>query len=190
MRNPDAILFLNLRKEIKVTMLNKDTLHRNDVLNIDLSNEKDLKVRTMNDAIKKKYDIAKGDEPLRLFLYSVQEGPMFIQFPFRVMAVLAFSEGDAYNIVRAGYPQGKLLSISQKGILKIQELLDQLNFTVPTSGGMEVKMNTEPVPEKKEAPIIGKEHFVYNMFYIADNFVTDLRDRATLKKIIGKIKLT
>ena len=45
-----------------------------------------------------------GKIPLSFYLFSVQRGPLYIDFSHDVKAILAYSEEDALNKVKAEYP--------------------------------------------------------------------------------------
>ena len=129
-----------------------------------------------------KMNIEKDNNELKLYLFTVQNGPLFVEFPEDVKTVMAYTAQEATNIVRNNYPFGKVIRINKRASVVVRKIIDVVDVQplVP----QEVKMLVEP-PQSKEKSV---QDFVYGMLLIADQFVTDERDRAVLKQIVGKIK--
>lgn len=130
-----------------------------------------------------RYDLERGEgEPLRLFFMAVvphAQTPILI--PYDVHAILAYTMEEALATCHRSYPQGTMLSITQKGHTPVKQLLDRVRLPEPKPAAP-IESPAILKPEKTT-----KEQFVYGMMLVADDYVKGARDRATLKRIVNKI---
>ena len=124
----------------------------------------------------------KEAQELKLYMFTVQGGPIKIDLPEDFKAVMAYNDTDALNMVRKDYPAGLQLFVKKRAQVEVKKIVDVVNLqTTPQDLKIYV---TPPVPREKTM-----QDFVYGMMLIADKFVTDKRDQASLKRIINKIKV-
>ena len=118
---------------------------------------------------------------LQLFLFTVQDGPNTIEIAEDVQMFLAYDDAGAIEALKKNYPAlqpGHKKSIRKRAQLPIQQILNAL--LLPT--GPELKIE---IPEQKTKEATIKE-FVYGMAFVADKYVDNARDRASIKRIMDK----
>lgn len=131
-----------------------------------------------------KFNIEKDAQELKIFMFTIQSGPIKIDLPEDFKAIMAYNDGDAMNQVLKEYPPGLQLFIRKKAQVEVRKIVDAVNL-LPTTP-QNVQLTVAP-PESKEKTA---QQFVRGLMLVADKFVTNARDRASLKRILGKIKLT
>lgn len=129
-----------------------------------------------------KMNINKEAQELKLYMFTVQGGPIKIDLPEDFKAVMAYNDVDALNMVRKDYSAGLPLFIKKRAQVEVRKIVDVVNFQ-PTAP-QEMKLIVAP-PEPEQNTM---QDFVYGMTLVADKYVKNARDRASLKRIIGKIK--
>ena len=117
----------------------------------------------------KKFEIKKNDNDLKLYMYNIQRN---VQENFR--AIMAYTDGDALNLILKEFNPGRVL-INKKGEIKISKIIDTIIF------------DTQKTVSEQKEPAIAE--FIYSMKLIADKYVENKRDQASLKRIINKIKI-
>jgi len=130
-----------------------------------------------------KMNIEKNANELKLYIFTVQTGGLVMNVPEDCKAIMAYTDDDAFQNVRREYPVWVNLSVRQRAKLSVRKLFDTVNINPVTQ---DLKAEVE-APVSKEKTI---REFVAGMLYIADRFVESPRDKAVLRRIIGKIKLS
>lgn len=130
-----------------------------------------------------KLNIEKDAQDLKVFMFTIQGGPVAVTFPEDFQAVLAYNDVDAVNMVRKNYPQGVVINYRKRATVPVKKIVDAINLQPNTAQDLKVTV-TPPTPREKTA-----HDFIYGLMMIADKFVVDKRDQASLKRIIKKIKL-
>lgn len=130
-----------------------------------------------------KFNIEKGENDLKLYFFTVQGGPMIIQLPEDFKAVMAYTDTDACNMIRKDYPFGALISLKKRGQIEIKKIVNAINLDVKTPQPVEVQTDPELTKNKTV------QDFIYGMMLIADKFIIDKRDKASIRRIIKKIKI-
>lgn len=128
-------------------------------------------------------NINKEAQELKLYMFTVQGGPIKIDLPEDFKAVMAYNDTDALNMVRKDYPAGLSLFVKKRAQVEVRKIVDVVNLQPSTPQDLKIYV-TPPEPRQKTM-----QDFVYGMMLVADKFVTNKRDQATLKRIIGKIKI-
>lgn len=155
----------------------------------------------MTEPEEKKPNTEQAPQELKLFVFTVQGGPMLIEIAEDLKIVMALDEQAAFNMVRRDYPLGSIISVKKRGQLELKKIADALlgmNVNVPTSVEVDDRKTTITGPlgtlpseavQLPSTPEKTVQDFIYGMMLIADKFVEDKRDRASLKRIINKIKI-
>lgn len=128
-----------------------------------------------------KMNIEKDAQELKLYMFTVQSGFMNIEVPEDFKAVMAYSDKDAITMVTKDYRQGIPIAVRKRAEVKVKKIVDIVN--IPNISPQEVKITQTPISKKEKT----KQDFVYGMMLVADTFITDKRDRSTLKRILKKI---
>ena len=129
-----------------------------------------------------KLNIEKNNEGLKIFMFTVQGGPMQIEIAEEFKAVLAYNDQGALDIIRKDYPAGVTFHLKKRAEGPVKRIIDAVDL-----GAVEPKIEfimPEPVPAEQS-----KASFVYSLMRVADKYVENARDRATLKRILGKISI-
>ena len=130
-----------------------------------------------------KFDIERENQTLKVFFFTVQGGQMSVEFPEDFKAVMAYNDKGAIDMIRKDYPAGVIITVRKRGEVSIAKIIDAINLR--PSAPQNLKIAATPPPTRETT----LQDFVFGMMFIADKFVTNKRDRATLKKIVKKIKL-
>ncbi len=130
-----------------------------------------------------KMNIEKEAQELKLYMFTVQGGPIKIDLPEDFKAVMAYNDNDALNMVRKDYPANLPLFVKKRAQVEVRKIIDVVNLHPEASQDLKIYV-TPPVPREKTM-----QDFVYGMMLIADKFVENKRDQASLKRIINKIKV-
>jgi len=126
---------------------------------------------------KNKPQLNPADDPLRVFIFTVQEGPLMVNVKEDLQAILAHTEQIAAEVARAKYPMGKTISLRKRAEFPVEKLLKVIKPELPKF-----------IPSKKvESKTVKKKEFINGLMLVADKFVKDKRDQASLKKIINKV---
>lgn len=123
-----------------------------------------------------KFDI-ESTRPLKLMLYfyTVQSGLIPMEIPVDLQVILAYTDTEAIDTIRKKYLPGVRLNITKRGEFSVQNLIEVINLP----GAKELPITK---PDEKKS----KEEFVRELLLVADSFVANERDRATLKRIIER----
>jgi len=130
-----------------------------------------------------KFDISCENQDLKIFFFTVQGGPVLIRLNEDFQAIMAYNEQGAIDQIRKIYPQGNQISVQKRGEVPIARIIDAINLNVAGTP-QELKIHVTPPPPREKTV----NDFIYGMMLIADKFVENKRDQASLKRIIGKIK--
>jgi len=130
-----------------------------------------------------KFDISCENQDLKIFFFTVQGGPVLIRLNEDFQAIMAYNEQGAIDQIRKIYPQGNQISVQKRGEVTIARIIDAINLNVAGTP-QELKIHVTPPPPREKTV----NDFIYGMMLIADKFVENKRDQASLKRIIGKIK--
>ena len=130
-----------------------------------------------------KLDIEKDGDTLKIYMFTVQGGPMKFDLPEDFKAVLAYNDEDALTMVKKDYSVGLSLFIKKRAQVEAKKLIDKINLQLTVPQQVEV---ISPPPPTEEKTV---QDFVCGMMLIADKYVVNKRDQATLKRIIGRIKV-
>lgn len=130
-----------------------------------------------------KFNIEKDQQELKIFMFSIQSGPIKIDLPEDFKAIMAYNDGDAMNQILKEYPPGVQLFVKKKAQVEVRKIVDAVNL-LPTTP-QNVQLTVTP-PESKEKTA---QQFVQGLMLVTDKFVTNERDKASMKRILKKIKL-
>ena len=126
-----------------------------------------------------KLEINKNKEDLKLYFFTIQQGTVQIDVTEDFRTVLAYNDTGAIDLVRAGYPTGVPINIKKRAHVDIKKIIDRID-----SPAQELKLSIEPLPEREKTA----RDFVLGLMLVSDQYITSKRDRASLKRIISKIK--
>ena len=130
-----------------------------------------------------KFDLKHETQDLKVFFYTVQGGPMLVEFPEDFKAVMAYNESGAVENIRKDYPAGVVISARKRGEVTVKRIVDAINLKMEGQS-QELQIHVEPKISREKTAI----DFIHGLMLVADKFVTNKRDQATLKRIIGSIK--
>ena len=128
-------------------------------------------------------NIEKDAQVLKIYMFTIQAGPVKINLPEDFRTILAYNDTDALNMVLKEYQPGIQLFVRKRAQVEVQKIVDAVNFSSTTPQNLQIMVAP---PEPREKTI---QDFVYGMMFVADKFVTNKLDRASLKHILGKIKV-
>ncbi|MDZ4227858.1 MAG: hypothetical protein U1E54_01290 [Candidatus Levybacteria bacterium] len=130
-----------------------------------------------------KMPIEKDNNTLKIYMFTVQTGPVQIAFPEDFKAVMAYNDSDAALMVSKDYPQGTILHVKKRAQVEVKRIVDALNLQ--PAQPQEVKMilpPPDPTPQKTK-----KQEFINGMMLVVEKYVESKRDRTIVKNIINKI---
>lgn len=130
-----------------------------------------------------KFNIQLLNEELKIYMFTVQGGVVQMSVPEDFKAVLAYNDKGAIEMIRKDYPAGVPITVNKRAEVPVRKIVDAVNLqpTVPTNIAMDV-----PPPSTKEKT---SAEFVYSLMLVVDKFVELPRDKATMKRILNKIKI-
>ena|SRR3990167_2867593 len=131
--------------------------------------------------IKPKFNIEQNNEELKVYMYTIQGGPVQIEFPEDFKAVLAYNDQGAIDQVRKDYPTTTVIHLKKRAQVEVNKILNAINL--PLSKPIEIVSLAPPTKEKTI------KDFIYGLMLISDKYVENKRDQASLKRIIAKINV-
>ena len=131
--------------------------------------------------IKPKFNIEQNNEELKIYMYTIQGGPVQIEFPEDFKAVLAYNDQGAIDQVRKDYPTTTVIHLKKRAQVEVNKILNAINL--PLSKPIEIVSLAPPTKEKTI------KDFIYGLMLISDKYVENKRDQASLKRIIAKINV-
>lgn len=132
------------------------------------------------DTLTQKMNLEKDSQELKLYVFTVQNGPVQIELPEEVKAIMAYNDFEAVNMVRKDYPVGLIILVRKRAQVEIKKIISAINIGFPQT----IQIKTESALPEKTA-----QNFIHGLMLVADKFVENKRDQASLKRIIGKIKV-
>ena len=133
------------------------------------------------DTQKSKFNIEQNNEELKVYMFTIQGGPVQMEFPEDFKAVLAYNDQGAIEQVRKDYPISTVIHVKKRAQVEVNKILNAINL--PLSKPIEIVSLAPPMKEKSI------KDFVYGMLLISDKYVENKRDQASLKRIVNKIKI-
>ena len=130
-----------------------------------------------------KINIEKDSNALKVYMFTVQGGPVAVHLAEDFKVIMAYTDEEAINMVRKDYPAGIVITIKERARVEVKKIVDAINLQPLAPQDLKVVVTPPPAREKT------MQDFVYGMMLVADKFVENERDRASLKRIIGKIKI-
>ena len=129
-----------------------------------------------------KMNIEKNSNTLKVYMFTVQGGPVAVHLAEDFKAIMAYTDEEAINMVRKDYPAGIVITIKERARVEVKKIVDAINLQPLSPQDLKIVVTPPPTREKT------MQDFVYGMMLVADKFVTNKRDQASLKRIINKIK--
>jgi len=129
-----------------------------------------------------KLEMKIGEDELKLYFFSVQTGPIRIDFPDDLKVILAYTETGARDVIRKQYSSETLVSARKRGQLEASRIIDILNIKTDVPQEIKASVAEPPKPEKTV------QEFINSLLLVADRFIINKRDQTSLRRIIGKIK--
>ena len=136
-----------------------------------------------------KFNIEQDNQELKLYMFTVQNGVVQLNppVPEDFKAVMAYNDLGAIEMVRKDYPAGLSIVVNKRAQVEVKKIIDVVNIqpsgVALTPQNVQI-MVTPPEPREKKVT-----DFINGMMLIADKFVVDKRDQASIKRILKKIKL-
>ena len=131
--------------------------------------------------IKPKFNIEQNNEKLQVYMFTIQGGPVQVEFPEDFKAVLAYNDQGAIEQVRKDYPVSTVIHVKKRAQVEVNKILNAVNL--PLSKPIEIISLAPPTKEKSI------KDFIYGMLLVADRYVENKRDQVSLKRIVNKIKV-
>jgi len=135
------------------------------------------------DVVPTKFNIEKDAQELKLYIFTIQTGPVAIEVPEDIRMILAYNDHEATNEALRGYTLDKSFSVRKRAQVEIKQLIGKVDL--PPTIPQEVKI-VMPEPPTKEKT---KNDFINGLMLVADKFVVEQKDRTALKKIITKLQI-
>ena len=133
------------------------------------------------DTQKSKFNIEQNNEELKVYMFTIQGGPVQMEFPEDFKAVLAYNDQGAIEQVRKDYPISTVIHVKKRAQVEVNKILNAINL--PLSKPIEIVSLAPPTKEKTI------KDFIYGLMLISDKYVENKRDQASLKRIIAKINV-
>ena len=118
---------------------------------------------------------------LKIFFATVQGGANSIEVAEDVRVVLAYDDNGALEMIRKDYPAGVPINVRKRGTIEVVQLIEKVKLPEPPSILPEL-LEIKPPPKKTV------RDFVYGMMLLAEEYVTNPRDKASIKRIISKLE--
>ena len=134
------------------------------------------------DISKTKFNINQNNEELKVYMFTIQGGPLQVELAEDFKAVLAYNDQGAIDQVRKDYPMNVTIHLKKRAQVDVKKIMDVVNMPAPVMP-QEIKI----LPESKVSKEKTIQDFVYGMLMIADKYVESPKDRASIKRIIKKI---
>ena len=128
-----------------------------------------------------KFNINQNNEELKVYMFTIQGGPVQIEFPEDFKAVLAYNDQGAIEQVRKDYPMGTAIHVKKRAQIEVNKILNAVNL--PLSKPVEIISLAPPTKEKSI------KDFIYGLLLVTDKYVENKRDQVSLKRIVNKIKI-
>ena len=124
-------------------------------------------------------NIEKDSQKLNIYMFTIQRGPIQINLAEDFKAIMAYNDVDALNMIRKDYLAGAQIFIKKRAQVEVKKIIDVIGMP------QELKVHVVSPPIKKKT----NRDFVNGMMLIADKFVKNKSDQASLKRIVNKIKI-
>lgn len=134
-----------------------------------------------------KFNINQDNQELKVYMFTIQGGPLQIEVAEDFKAVLAYNDQGAIDQVRKDYPIDVTIHLKKRASVEVKKIMDVVNFAVPViqkEKGIKI-LDTSTLPSKEKTV----KDFIYGMLLISDKYVENKRDQVSLKRIINKIKI-
>src|SRR3990167_11507800 len=131
-----------------------------------------------------KFNIEQNNEELKVYMFTIQGGPLQVELAEDFKAVLAYNDQGAINQVRKDYPMNVTIHLKKRAQVDVKKIMDAVNIPTPVIP-QEIKILPEPKVSKEKTV----QDFIYGMLMVADKYVESPRDKTSLKRIINKIKI-
>ena len=131
-----------------------------------------------------KFNINQNNEELKVYMFTIQGGPLQVELAEDFKAVLAYNDQGAIDQVRKDYPMNVTIHLKKRAQVDVKKIMDAVNMPAPVMP-QEIKILPEPKVSKEKTV----KDFVYGMLMIADRYVESPRDQASLRRIINKINI-
>lgn len=126
--------------------------------------------------VQKKMSMQKNAQELKVYLFTIQKGQLHVNVTEDFKAVMAYNDDDALEMIRKDYPAGLAIQAHERARIEVKKIVD----------AVEIKPELSLAPPVKETTT---KDFVYGLLLVADKFVKNKRDQASLKRIVSKIKI-
>ena len=135
-----------------------------------------------------KLNLNENSNALQVYVFTVQNGSLNLEVPEDTKMFLAYNDITAIEMVRKEYSAGFPIAIRKRATIPVQKIIDVLN--IPTNGTATVPQKIDSSVESPISKEVAERNFIYGMMMVADKFVVDKRDQATIKRIINKVLKT
>src|SRR3990167_7134885 len=78
-----------------------------------------------------KFNIEQNNEKLQVYMFTIQGGPVQIEFPEDFKAVLAYNDQGALEQVRKDYPMGTAIHVKKRAQVDVKKIMDVVNMPAP-----------------------------------------------------------
>ena len=122
---------------------------------------------------------------LKLYFATVQGGAQSIEVAEDVKAVMAYDDNTALELIRKDYPAGVAITVRKRAIMHVSEILGKVKVPEHPVDATSILPALLEVPPPKKKTV---KDFVYGMMLLAEEYVTNPRDKASIKRIISKLE--
>ena len=133
-----------------------------------------------------KMSIMNGTDELKVYMFSVEKGGSIFDRKEDFKMILAYTDSDAVASLLKDYVDIPVF-VKKKAQLEVKKIVDKIDIEllIPKQESKIDFVPPIPVPTKEKT----EKEFVQGIMLVADKFITDKRDRSTLKRIVKKIKV-
>lgn len=135
------------------------------------------------DIPKPKFNINQDNQELKVYMYTIQGGPIQIELAEDFKAVLAYNDQGAIEQVRKDYPMNVTIHLKKRAQVDVKKIMDVINLPTPVMP-QEIKILPETKPTKEKTV----KDFIYGLMLISNEYISLEKDRIALEKIIKRIK--
>ena len=125
---------------------------------------------------------------LKIYFATVQGGAQSIEVAEDVKAVMAYDDNGALELIRKDYPAGVSITVRKRAQVDVSQIIGKVRLPevpVDASSILPALLDVPPPPPPRKKTV---KDFVYGMMLLSEEYVTNPRDKATIKRIISKLE--
>src|SRR3990167_10093166 len=109
-----------------------------------------------------KFNIEQNNEELKVYMFTIQGGPLQVELAEDFKAVLAYNDQGAIDQVRKDYPMNVTIHLKKRSQVDVKKIMDAVNMPAPVMP-QEIKILPEPKASKEKTV----KDFVYGLMLVS-----------------------